>query len=134
MEKELTNKMIEWIEAAGQKIGDFATQEIPPFIHEYLNWKFWEAIVNASIGFFFVILGLIWFIFFCKKVFKWSIQKDSKGYDTAWTLIPTASCVLAMCGIIFGFPYAPIKDIIQIKVAPKVFLIEKASSILKDKQ
>ena len=61
---ELTKKVIEWLETAAQKVGEFATNEIPPFIEQYLNWKFWEAGFGVASWFLFV--GIFYLIY--KKI------------------------------------------------------------------
>ena len=118
-----------WIEEAAKQVGDFAVQEIPPFIEEYLQWKFWEAAVETAVS----MVALVPFIIaliYCKRFWNWMMKHmvDSNGA----AMIPYAAVniiciILAVC----NFPYEQIKDMIQISIAPKVYLIERAAEIIQ---
>lgn len=129
MDNELTKKVIEWVETSSQKISDFATSEIPPFINEYLNWKFWEAGIGCV---FWMVPWLMALYFICRVRYFFNLadkySKSSEGF-TGFIFIIVG--VLSIPTIIFAFPKEEIKDMIQIKIAPKVYLIEKAKDIIK---
>lgn len=130
MDNNLQEKVIQWIESTASKIGDFATEQIPPFITEYLTWKFWEAAFSAS---FYLILVAVTGVYlaYWKKIWAWTMEKfeDSDGASLIPTLLSAAALSLL---IIFQFPYDEIKDMIQINIAPKVYLLEKASELIKN--
>lgn len=132
MDNELTKKVIEWIEVSAQKIGDFAISEIPPFIHEYLTWKFWEAGIEAFMLIIYPLIVLICLIKFGRKTIKWTIDEmdDSSGASVFLTLAVGAVVIVPA---VLMLPLTQIKDMVQIKIAPKVYLIEKAAEMLKDK-
>jgi hypothetical protein len=47
-------------------------------------------------------------------------------------LLPVClSAALLALMLVFNFPYDEIKDMIQINIAPKVYLLEKASELIK---
>jgi hypothetical protein len=58
---ELQTKLVLWLENAAQAIGDFAVKEIPPVIHEYLQWKFFEACYWAIFPIICFIIGALIF-------------------------------------------------------------------------
>lgn len=131
LQTDLQTKVWEWIESSAQAIGDFAVKEIPPFINEYLQWKFYEATFDASFRMIFVLVG---FVTLCclGKIMAWAKKYcyDSGGLSYA---VPIASVVIASILVLCPFPKDQIKDMLQIKVAPKVYLIEKAAEIIKNK-
>lgn len=131
LQNDLQTKVWQWIESSAQAIGDFAAKEIPPFIHEYLQWKFCEATFDASIRMILVIIGIIMLCRF-RKIIAWAEKhsRDSEGFSYA---VPVFSIIIAPLLIFHPFPKDQIKDMIQIKVAPKVYLIEKAAEIIKNK-
>lgn len=130
MNEQLLNKVADWIIKTTEQIGDFAAKEIPPFIGEYLTWKFWEASCNVFFWSIPVLITLIIAIKLYKPAKKLTIEEldNSAGTIMFLTVLPYAAWVFAICA---SFPYTSIKDMIQIKVAPKVYLVEKAAEIYK---
>jgi amino acid transporter len=131
MDNNLQEKVIQWIESTASKIGDFATEQIPPFINEYLTWKFIEALVTTSyVGGLLMIL----FVAFClciKRLVKWAKESSEDTDGVSW-IVPIPLTVITIGIIIGNFPIDEIKTMIQIKVAPKVYLLEKASELIKN--
>lgn len=130
MDNNLQEKVIQWIESTASKIGDFATEQIPPFITEYLTWKFWEAAFSASFYLILVAVAGVYLAYW-KKIWAWTIEKfeDSDGASLIPTLLSAAALSLLL---IFNFPYDEIKDMIQITIAPKVYLLEKTAELIKN--
>lgn len=130
MDTKLQDQVLEWISSTAEKIGDFATTQIPPFINEYLTWKFIEALVTTSyVGGLLMIL----FVAFClriKRLVKWAIESSEDTDGISW-LVPITLTIATVSIIIGNFPIDEIKTMIQIKVAPKVYLIESAAKIIK---
>jgi hypothetical protein len=129
MDNNLQEKVIQWIESTASKIGDFATEQIPPFITEYLTWKFWEAAFSASLYLILVAVAGVYLAYW-KKIWAWNV-KHFNNSDGISLLPVVLSAVILTLMLIFRFPYDEIKDMIQINIAPKVYLLEKASEIIK---
>jgi EamA domain-containing membrane protein RarD len=131
LQNDLQTKVWQWIESSAQAIGDFAAKEIPPFIHEYLQWKFYEATFDASFRMIFVLVG---FVTLCclGKIIAWA-KKYANHSDGLSYIAPILSAFIAVILVLVPFPRDQIKDMVQIKVAPKVYLIEKAAEIIKNK-
>jgi hypothetical protein len=130
MDNNLQEKVIQWIESTASKIGDFATEQIPPFITEYLTWKFWEAAFSASLYLILVAIAGVYLAYW-KKIWAWNV----KYFDSSdgISLLPVClSAILLTLALFFNFPYNEIKDMIQINIAPKVYLLEKASELIKN--
>ena len=130
MDNNLQEKVIQWIESTAAKIGDFATEQIPPFITEYLTWKFWEAAFSASLYLILVAIAGVYLAYW-KKIWAWNV----KYFDSSdgISLLPVClSAILLTLALFFNFPYNEIKDMIQINIAPKVYLLEKASELIKN--
>lgn len=126
----LSEKVVDWVAKTTEQIGDFAAKEIPPFIHEYLTWKFWEAAISAIYSLIPCLVCVVLLICFAKKVWLWTLKYlDESGGITILAPI----LFYGVCVVIFfsNFPKSEIKDMIQIKLAPKVYLIERAAEIYK---
>lgn len=138
MNDELTKRVFDWVSATAEKIGDFAGKEIPPFITEYLTWKFWENILNVGAYFF----GLIVFIIIILSLFKLTVHLWTKAKEiphSDYDLAATVSSALTMVGFltcavyfVINFPLQSIFDCVQIKIAPKVYLVERAAELYKE--
>jgi len=136
--EELLNKVVEWTGETAEKIGDFAAKEIPPFITEYLTWKFWEnafhiiLYAGSVIGAIIIVGCMVKFTMHCFK------KKDENGYSSDWEFASVLSTIIsAVCSVLFfcialkEFPSKNILDCMQIKLAPKVYLVEKAAELYK---
>jgi hypothetical protein len=130
MDTKLQDQVLEWINSTAEKIGDFATTQIPPFINEYLTWKFTEALVTTSyVGGLLTIL-FVTFCLYIKRLIKWAAEKADCS-DGLSLVFPIALTVVTIGIIVGNFPIDEIKTMIQIKVAPKVYLIESAAQLIK---
>lgn len=123
----LQQQVFEYIKKAAEKIGDFTQREIPPFIEEFLQWKFVENAVYVGFG----ITAL--FVVFC-GLKCWSKRKSSgKMHGDEDIFFVAASIIYGLLTIaVTGGALVPlILEMIQIKIAPKVFLLETAAEYLK---
>lgn len=129
---DIQQKIIEWLEAAGNATAEFVTTQIPPLIQEYLYWKFMENFVSALFNMIPVLASLIWLIFYAKKMIQKCLCYDRKGnWNSCFTGIPVLVSVLSIPVFFTCFPLQEIKDMIYIKIAPKVYLIDKCSQFIK---
>lgn len=136
--ENLTEKVIEWVGQAAQQVGDFAAKEVPPFITEYLTWKFWENVANMGFYVMWILVYVILTLTFY-KVAKFLFNKYKETKITDWeflgglsTIAAIISCALGLLYACIDFPQKQIIDCIQIKIAPKVYLVEKAAELYKE--
>lgn len=132
MNNEITIKVMQWLESAAQQVGEFASKEIPPFVHEFLQWKFYEAAFDAltdaiMIGFTCALSRFLW-----NNTMRWAKEMKDESGGLSFTILAIPLLVFIV-PITLTFPDREIKDMIQIKIAPKVYLVEKAAEILKAK-
>lgn len=125
MTNELETKLISWLETSAQAINDFTSKEVPPFIHEYLQWKFLECLFAPCTS---LLLGIIFGI--VAKLF-WKIH-DKTREETHFG-IACLSTIFSICGVFVCFItcMTDVPTAIQIKVAPKVYLMDKAIQSIK---
>lgn len=128
--KEITVKAMEWLTDAANQIGDFAKEEIPPFINEFLTWRFIDTAIDAAWSMVYILPALIFFIFYFKKLWAWA-TKHTDETDGASTFAAFFATVLACISILIAFPLDEIKTMVKIKAAPKVYLIEEAANIIQ---
>ena len=138
LDTNLTDKVIEWVGQAAQQIGDFAAKEVPPFINEYLTWKFWENVANMG----FYVMWVLVYVILCTafyKLAKFFYKKLEETHDSDWEsatgLTGFIGIVIGVLGLLYtfiSFPQQNIIDCVQIKIAPKVYLVEKATELYKE--
>lgn len=125
---ELQTKVIEWLESAAQKIGEFASKEVPPFIHEYLQWKFFEACYHTTLPIIFLLISS-YVLRIGIKLMK--SEKDHGGFEIIPFMLGITGTGLSLIAV-FIVSFTSIKTAVQIKIAPKVYLIERASELIKE--
>lgn len=127
---ELQTKLVLWLENAAQAIGDFAVKEIPPVIHEYLQWKFFEACYYAILP----IIGLLISVYILRLGIK--LLNSDKDYGELEIVNVVGGSILTLAALIatISISIPNLKTAVQIKIAPKVYLIEQASDIIKGKK
>jgi len=121
---------MEWLTNAANQIGDFAKEEIPPFINEFLTWRFIDTAIDAAWSVVYIVPILIFFFFYSKKAWAWGI-KYGKESDGISLLVPSVATGIAFIGLVVAFPLDEIKTMVKIKVVPKVYLIEEAANIIQ---
>jgi len=129
--EELSQQVFDYFTETVAKIGDFAAKEVPPFITEYLNWQFFNAAINVALW---IVPFLLFIGFLCFNLKKgnWA-QKELNG-EAVYPVISLLVSIGVSIGFLLSFfakTVDDIKDMVQIKIAPKVYLIEKAAEIVK---
>jgi len=130
---KLQEQLLEYIKISVEKIGDFAANEIPPFVNEYITWKFYENLL--PIGMYALVMLIISVLVYklIIPLYRWANTTSESESDSIYFVIPSVATLLLLMITLFSFPYDSIKNCIQIKVAPKVFLIEQTSKLITNK-
>jgi hypothetical protein len=114
--------LIEKSISAAEKTGEFLQEELPLLAKEFLTWKFYYAVFWGSVW---VVFSLVFFISSAIMVYgvcRWKWEGEA---------IIVAVMVAAFGCIPLGAGLVHATDAIQIKVAPKVYLIEWAADKAK---
>jgi protein-S-isoprenylcysteine O-methyltransferase Ste14 len=131
MQNELQNKVVQWIESSAQAIGGFATKEIPPFIHEYLQWKFVETLSKGGVCFTLACIMSFFLYKGIRKLYTW-FTSDECECDAGVVFVGVGVIIGLLANIqLFTYSCTNLLDSLQIKLAPKVYLIEKAAELIK---
>lgn len=100
---------------------DFGKQQIPQVIHELLMWKATNACVWMAIGVILVVLSWVTF----KAINRY--VADTGDGDVY--VLHLATGALVILGALFFVPN--LLELLQILVAPKVYLIEYSADLIK---
>ena len=133
--QDLMERVFSWVEAAAQNVEEFAAKEIPPFIEEFLMWRFLDHGISVCVWVILTIIPVIVALIYKKY---WTFD----GFDDHPTKCIPSAIIVFVLGLIsllnfgIGSPQSPstighIKQMVKIKVAPKVYLVEEAAEIIK---
>jgi uncharacterized membrane protein len=114
----------EWLKTAK----DFADEQVPLFVEEFLSWRFWQAIVYLSISLLFLVAFLVYPAIYFIKI-KTLSKLNNEDFMVA-TLLMCLSMLIS--GIISGTSAIPnLMTAIQISVAPRVYLVEQLMRMMQ---
>jgi hypothetical protein len=129
--EKLQEQVMEYMKISINKIEDFAVNEIPPFIHEYITWKFYENLFPITLYVLFLLILTLVVYKFINPFWKWAFKSSKDNGDPIYFMGPGITTFLITVVVLFAFPYDNIKNCIQITVAPKVYLLEQVTNIIK---
>jgi len=119
--------LLSFLETATQA-KDFLVSEIPEVIQQLLQWKFFESLIHFSIGVIGLICFVAWLTYWIKFVKKRWSQMDSD--DAIFFVFFVAGCgSLPWLGL-FMKVFTNL-EWLQILIAPKLYLLEYAASLVK---
>ena len=113
MNEQLTN----WLIEQTKNITNWTSVEIPVFVQEYLTWNFYNGILNSSLNF--ILFSIC--IYTTVKLYK-KIQEEIE-------MLPLLTIMILPIFISCAFFVCEVKEVIKIKVAPKVYLIDKVLQV-----
>ena len=113
-----------WIIDQANNITNWASAEIPSFIQEFLAWNFYNGLINIGVSS--IILGVVVWLFI-------KFRKQWVVYDCNPVILFIGTGILVAVIILPVAIYNNAKEVVQIKVAPKVYLVEKAAIMFKRK-
>lgn len=116
LQEQLTKLITKSLDTA-DKAGTWLEAEIPEVIQQLLLWKFWESITHCLIPVFFLSLYLGWLIKYRELVFG-ELEGGLVGAIGFMLLVLFPSVMFNL-------------DWLQIKLAPKVYLIEYMADLVK---
>lgn len=143
IKQDLTERVFNWVASASQSVGEWTAKEVPEFITEFLVWRFYENVFDTvfyicMISFLGTLLGTCLAKTIKHGGAKIAEQKERgrniDAFESSACICYCAGSVVLGVSFIFYFfgamPIDHIKDCIQIKVAPKVYLVEAAGDII----
>lgn len=101
------------------KAVDFAQEQAPLVVQEFLAWKFAQAAIWTIIA----TIGLLIIGYIIKKCFSKSWLDDSDGLSVEGAVIAT----VIFLSLLFVKFVPNVEQMVKVKVAPRVFIIEWVS-------
>ena len=121
VEKEVSSQteiLLEW----ANKAIDYGVKNIPGLVQQYLQWWYWMHIVGLVVGV--ILLSLAFYCWYRENHHKYDYHWDSdEGHSWINGIIATVGFVIGPIAILYNT-----LNIIQIKVAPAVYIIDTLTS------
>lgn len=105
-------------EGALQNISDFASDQIPLVIQEYLSWQFYGSVINAIV--FLTILSLA--LYLLNMLVNWTLKQTASD-DIGPGVFGSFILLLFSLFMIAGFIYHS-KEAVKVSVAPRVVIVD----------
>ena len=109
------------------KAVEFAQEQSPMVVQEFLLWKFAQSVIWVIVG----VIAIGVFGFLIKKCV--SKLKNSKSDEDEIYVLPIIISVVLSVVICFANIVPNVEQIVKVKVAPRVFMIEWVSDQVIDK-
>jgi hypothetical protein len=113
-----------WIIEQASNVTNWANAEVPLFIQEFLIWNFYNGLINI-VG---ILILLVITFGLCIK-FKKNLVESFEDEHPLMIITLVFTIPIVVFSVVNLF--CSVKDVIQIKVAPKVYLVEKAAEMIK---
>ena len=107
------------------KAVEFAQEQSPMVVQEFLLWKFAQSVIWVSVGV--IAIGALGFLI------KKCVSKISKSDEGEIYLFPIVISIVISVVICFANIVPNVEQIVKVKVAPRVFMIEWVSNQVIDK-
>lgn len=107
------------------KAVEFAQEQSPMVVQEFLVWKFAQSVIWVIVGV--IAIGALGFLI------KKCVSKISKSDEGEIYLFPIVISIVISVVICFANIVPNVEQIVKVKVAPRVFMIEWVSNQVIDK-
>lgn len=129
MQTSQLDQLLKFLTETLQQGKDFTVDQAPKFVQELLYWRFYEAVFWCGVGVAIVIAGALAGQFL---VGFWKLEPNEKkgyGYDSERRM---ARWLPMLCGLFLGFVVISnnVYTMVQIKVAPRVVLVEMVRNLV----
>lgn len=104
---------------------DFASEQVPLYLKELIAYEFWSSTIHAVV-YALVTLLCVKVFFHCRK--RWNELKNDDGVPYVMCgLVCVALSILFTCNTV-----GRVDDAIKAAVAPRVIIVEKIQSLIKE--
>lgn len=128
MNAELQETMLRYLnglEARLSRVEDFASDQVPLLVQEWLRWEFWSNIIKMS-GWAMLALLLVLLFRWCVKEYKAAKDDETRNASCFFGTVFFAGSVLSVIPVLV-YAYSATKVII----APRVVIVENVAETLK---
>jgi hypothetical protein len=103
------------------KAVDFAQEQAPLVVQEFLTWKFAQSVIYVIIAL--ISIGVLAWIFAQSR--KWASENNDGSEIFGW--FGMSISLFASVAVVFSVLVPNVEQMVKVKVAPRVFIIEWVS-------
>lgn len=103
------------------KAVDFAQEQAPLVVQEFLTWKFSQSVIYTIVAL--ISIGVLAWIF--TRARKWASKNNDGSEVFGW--FGMAVSLIAILAVVFWTLIPNVEQMVKVKVAPRVFIIEWVS-------
>lgn len=126
---EVAGEALNWLKHSAESAGDFIAEQAPLFIHEFLNWHFARAVVHLIVWSLVACILAIYAIRARRNCCR--LEWNENDGRTFWWAITGAITMIASFIICVSPIVNNVEDIVKIKVAPRVYLVDWLAKEIK---
>ena len=119
--QQRTAALLDYLEIAIRGTTDFAIEQVPEVVHQLLLWHFTISLIWFSVA----IVSIIVIVILTYKAVKFAVHEKSEELATVALTMAVLVTLVPLILIVENM------DWLQIWIAPKLYLLEYASSLLK---
>ncbi len=107
---------------------DFAVEQAPLIVQEYIHWKIAESITYMSMGLIFIVLSIYFIRLFQSKCKEYK-ENGKDLTESAWPGL----IIISIAGFILGIPmfFINLHELLYIGFAPRIYVIEHLVELVK---
>lgn len=103
------------------KAVDFAQEQAPLVVQEFLTWKFSQSVIYTIVAL--ISIGVLGWIF--TRARKWASENNDGSEIFGW--FGMVGSLIAILSVVFSTLIPNVEQMVKVKVAPRVFIIEWVS-------
>lgn len=120
-------ELMSWVKTTATGTTNFISEQTPILIKEYLQWCFWNNAVNVTCCVALLAIFIPLFYHFSKKA-VWDKYGNCEDISGIYQVISGIASLLSVIAFVIVVP-SSIKDMVKVKVAPRVVIFEKTKEI-----
>jgi len=119
--QQRTAALLDYLEIAIRGTTDFAIEQVPEVVHQLLLWHFITSLIWFSVA----IVSIIVIVILTYKAVKFAVHEKEEDAAVGTLIMAVLVALVPLILIVENM------DWLQIWIAPKLYLLEYASSLLK---
>jgi hypothetical protein len=110
------------------KAVDFAQEQAPMVVQEFLTWKFAQSVIWTVVG----VIALVVLTVIFLKLKKLAVENANTGLDVLG-FFGMVICIITFLCVCGGCVIPNVEQMVKVKVAPRVYIIEWVSDQVQGK-
>jgi hypothetical protein len=107
------------------RVEDFASDQVPLLVTEWLRWEFWSSVMIA-LAILSAAAACFWFSCKCKEIYQNTTDEESKNCAA---IFGTFSLFVTPVLMLLSLPF--VYSAIKVAIAPRVVIVERVAGMVR---